>query len=586
MSRCLFQSFLLLSSLLHVFGAELCLLTRVKIIQLRNRLFFTAGDFVYADSDVISPYVKLQWLDLDGSFSVDGNIPDNLLQNTTDNFKPGFTGDAFWTDANETTVYPIGQSAEQPPDGQSTLDAYNVANDVWQSVTVSGGPLNKGLSLDTMYASSTGGGEPLSFISGGFESFRNGLVVFNSSNPQNPSWRNVTSDDLPYLRDVQTQYVRYGSKGALIAIGGSIASGDDASIRQFNSIQVYDIAAGKWSTIFATGEIPPTSKAYCSAVSAAPDDSSMHFIIYGGWENQQGDFDDDHAERAGVYILIMPAFHWIKVNTTYADGVSTRTERRMGHNCVAYRDRQILVFGGTYDHTDNPNKTCSDTFSPLRMLDLTTQQWQKEWPLKDTAFQVPQAVIDVVGGGPAGGAKPASTWQQTLGDNVALFSETIPRYDPLHPTQNPADGKNSSTTAENNPAATTTPNPSAPDSSGISHGALAGAVVGGVAGLALIIGALYLLISRSQRRQKAHSKNTQPPWSKPELETTEAAKVPPPVTTRFGFSPREKLVEGGSHQARELDGQSVRARAEAEAPTVLHSSPSPRIQTAPRELGA
>ena len=42
--------------------------------------------------------VKLQWLDLDRAFSVDGVISDSILRNTTDITKPGFTGDAFWTE--------------------------------------------------------------------------------------------------------------------------------------------------------------------------------------------------------------------------------------------------------------------------------------------------------------------------------------------------------------------------------------------------------------------------------------------------------------------------------------------------------
>ena len=63
-----------------------------------------------------------------------------------------------------------------------------------------GGPLNKGLSLGAMYASASAGGSPLSFISGGSYQYAGGMVIFNSSNAASPSWKNVTSDDLPYLR--------------------------------------------------------------------------------------------------------------------------------------------------------------------------------------------------------------------------------------------------------------------------------------------------------------------------------------------------------------------------------------------------
>ncbi|KAL9610227.1 MAG: hypothetical protein Q9167_005049 [Letrouitia subvulpina] len=530
------------------FAANICLLNRLKTIRLRNRLFFTVGDFVYAGNNTVSPYVKLQWLDLDRPFSVDGDIPDSILQNTTDDTKPSFTGDAFWTDANETRVYTLGQSADQPHNGQSTLDAYSVQDDLWSDVSVSGGALNKGLSLTTMYASSSAGGVPLSFISGGFEAFQNGLVIFNSSDPQNPTWKNVTSDDLPYFREPLTQYVRYGSAGILVVIGGRIATGDDATLRQMNSIQIYDIAAGKWFTQIATGDAPPPTLGYCSAVSAAPDDSSMQLILYGGWLNNQENLDEELANQAGLYMLVMPAFHWIRINTTYATGLSTTTERRLGHNCITYQERQLLVFGGNYDPSNDDNKNCSRTFSPLRMLDLTTFQWQTEWPLKNTTYQVPQAVINVVGGGSSGGAKPANTWQQALGDHVSLFSKTIPRYDPEHPPQENVPVLSPS----NNSGAVLTPSSTPNASSGVSKGTVAGAVVGGVAGLTLISTAVFLVLrrGRSQRRQEAEGE----PWHKPEL-GTEPEK--PSLVTRLGLNRRHEMdcQLPAVLQPKELDGQ-------------------------------
>ena len=433
------------------------------------------------------------------------------------------------------------------------MDAYNVQGDVWHDVGVSGGSLDKGLSLGTMYASSSTGGMPLSFISGGFEAFQDGLVIFNSTSPQNPSWSNVTSDDLPYFRDPNTQYVRYGSAGILVVVGGRVTTGDDAALRQMNSIQVYDIAARKWFTQIATGDAPPSSPGYCSAVSAAPDDSSIHLILYGGWTNDQGDFDDDHANRAGVYMLIMPAFHWIRVNTTYANKLVRTTERRVGHSCATYKDRQLLVFGGAFDRFENDNKTCNSTFSPLRMLDLTTLQWQTQWPLKDTTYLVPQPVIDVVGGGSGGGAKQANTWQQTLGDNVALFSKTVPRYDPERPPQN-----NFETTDD---AGIAVPTSSGNPDSGVSKGAVAGAVVGGVAGLALIVAVISFLILWLRRSQRSYDARGQL-WQKSELETeTESEK--PSLATRLGLNKRHEI---GDHdpaklQLREMDGQSARVEA-------------------------
>lgn len=340
-----------------------------------------------------------------------------------------------------------------------------------------------------------------------------------------------------------------------MVIGGRIVTGDNAAFRQMNSIQVYDIAAGKWFTQTATGETPPTSPGYCSAVSAAPDDSSMHFILYGGWTNEQGDFDNEHAAQAGVYILIMPAFHWIRINTTHVNGLSSTTDLRVGHKCATYKDRQFLVFGGSYDVSTANNKNCNSTFSPLRMLDLTSFQWQRQWPLEDTTYQVPQAVIDVVGGGPSGGAKPATTWQNALGNNAALFSRIIPRYDPKHP---PQDIKNNSGTINSpgNGAATS----SSTQGSGVSKGAIAGAVVGAVAGLAFIIAVMYFLFLRLRQSQSTRKNEGQHRHTS-ELET-ESEK--PSLMWRLGLNKRQEKDGLEVNKQHEMDGVGLNKRHEME----------------------
>lgn len=338
---------------------------------------------------------------------------------------------------------------------------------------------------------------PLSFISGGDSGFAQGLVTFNSTDPRNPSWTNVTSGDLPYLRAPRTEYMRYGSKGILVALGGYTTGDANAAFRKMNSIQIYDIGAGKWFTQVATGDIPPSSANFCTAVTAAPDDSSMQLLFYGG-------FDMDSTALAGMYLLVIPAFQWVRINTTEkGDNGAKFTNGRECHVCTTYRDRQMLVFGGK--SVDNHNGSCRDNFSPLRMLDLTTFQWQTQWPLSDTTYRVPQAVIDVAGGGPLGNANAADTWQSVLGDNTELFSKIIPRYDPEHPPQSTT----SSTTSASANVATSNSTSQSP-SSGLSEGARTGAIVGGVVGICIIIAAINFLLLRSHQRRTPET--LQPCW--------------------------------------------------------------------------
>lgn len=419
-----------------------------------------------------------------------------------------------------------------------------------------------------MFSSAGDGGVPFSFISGGGGTFDDGLVIFNSTDPMNPSWTNITNKDLPYFSEYpNTEYVRYGDQGILLVIGGLAQPGDpNGPHRPTNSIPIYDIASGKWFTQATTGDAPPSSQAYCSAVSAAPDDSSMHLILYGGWDV------DDAATVAGVYILVMPAFRWIKINTNYANGVIA-SERRVNQHCTTYKDRQLLVFGGIPRSGGSLN--CTSDFSPLRMLDLSTYQWQANWPLRNTTYEVPKVITDIVGGGPAGGAKAASTWQSALGANVPLFSKTVPRYDIKHPVIRNANltavSSTSSTaaTTQTNSASSTLPSASRSSSGGggLSGGAVAGIVLGSVAGAIGIPTALLFLIFCRRRSSSAHprgaSSQTSPgsagsPYDKPELMNPENSQRGPFWWTKMHEMPAQRTPMTG----RELDGSGVREKVE------------------------
>lgn len=378
-----------------------------------------------------------------------------------------------------------------------------------------------------------------------------GMVTFNSTNSLQPSWVNVTNDNIPYFYGGTTQYVKYGSAGVLLSVGGFITESTSqvvAQRREMNSVQVYDIAAEKWSTFFATGDVPPPRSRLCSALSAAPDDSSFQMMIYGGW--------DEHTALEDMYILIVPAFQWIKINATAnmnSSSFASNNESmgRMDHFCSTYRDRQMLVLGGR-NQLNLDQTTCDTNYPALRMFDMTTFQWQTQFPLQETTYRVPQAVIDVVGGGPNGGAKQASSWQQTLGANLALFNKTIRKYDPDHPPRNavsPEGTPTNGTVSSSNAPSISQHTPNSPHR----KGEIAGTVVGGVIGICFVGATLYFLIVR-KRRGGVRFGDRQQAWHKPEL-APECAK-PSAARLRHGVYELDgddllKTVP------REIDGRSL-----------------------------
>ncbi|KAL8742802.1 MAG: hypothetical protein Q9190_004769 [Brigantiaea leucoxantha] len=468
--------------------------------------------------------------------------------------------------------------------GHFTLPAYNIQTESWETVSVSGEPHTPypPTELEPL-ASSYDGGESLSFLSNG--SFgsnssdndgNNGMaiVVFDSSDPSSLS-RNVYSNlMMPYLYLSTTQFLRFGTAGILVTVGGffrspstnySISNAAEfqvlglntTDLRDMTKIQIYNIAAKEWFEVNATGDIPQPRHSLCSAISAAPDDSSFQMIIYGG----------SAAENvfADVYILTMPAFHWIKIPATVTDYDPTNPNLssnstgagRMRHFCGTYKDRQMFVLGGT-DKNLNMPLGCTGDQPSLRVLDTTTFHWQTRFPI-NKSYQVPQAVFDVVGGGPNGGARQASSWRETLGDKMVLFNKTIPKYEPpiiKRDTDQP-NGNSTVSPQPTSPPVSTNP----PISTGKpKKGVIAGAAVGAVTGT-LLIGATAFFIKNRRRRARREEKDEQEDWHKPELENS---------------AKQMAEIDGSERVHEELDGRPVRvevpgAEHACEAPAAEHS---------------
>ena len=162
---------------------------------------------------------------------------------------------------NQTMLYSMSAFLDEGIPGQSTMQGYDVRNDMWRSLSVSDGSFNFQDRSKSMHASSFEGGGSLSFIAGGHHHLT-GMVIFNSSNTLQPSWTNVTDGSTPFFWNGVTEYIWFGDAGILISVGGFLGESTPQTgslrplQREMNSVQVYDIASMQWFTIFATGDIP------------------------------------------------------------------------------------------------------------------------------------------------------------------------------------------------------------------------------------------------------------------------------------------------------------------------------------------
>ena len=361
-----------------------------------------------------------------------------------------------------------------------------------------------------MHASSSDGGESLSFVAGGKYGGPLGMVIFNSSDSDKPSWTNSTKPDIPFFSGSTTQYLRFGTAGVLISIGGwnEQSLNQTRNPRGMDNITVYNIANDEWSTVTAQGEIPPPRLSSCSAVSAAPDDSSFQILMYGGIDAQNATLND-------TYVLSLPAFRWIQVpNITNQNTTHNVSMGRQAASCASYKDRQMLVVGGRSTSNATTNH-CEPDYPYIRLLDTTTFEWQTQYPLKNSTYEVPKIVTNVIGGGGTGGARPASAWQDTLGDKVDLFSKILPKYIP--PIQAARPSPNSTATA---------PYTRSDSRSGTRTHVIIGAVLGSV-GVPLVAAAttyLFIIKRRQSHRQKEATEADHQPWYKAELSSGQTSR--------------------------------------------------------------
>ena len=218
---------------------DLCSILQHRTAVLGTRLYFMGGSYTFFDGDTNSNGLssqnlvsmgfiltiltehELYWLDLNTSFPVEGLISHNSL------FSVPATGDqlagsgAFFVDVQETTLYSFGGFAEGSSDQTDQLLSYDVSKNSWFNASVLGGKYNEYQWDTSMHATSQAGGQGLSFINGGDNGTTGGMIVFNASDTSQLSWTNETGPTVPSTIGASMSYLRYGTQGVLIGMGGT-----------------------------------------------------------------------------------------------------------------------------------------------------------------------------------------------------------------------------------------------------------------------------------------------------------------------------------------------------------------------------
>ncbi|KAL2787655.1 hypothetical protein BJX66DRAFT_340967 [Aspergillus keveii] len=305
------------------------------------------------------------------------------------------------------------------------------------------------------------------------------MIQVDMAEMRDPVFTNVSLPEfVPPRANGEAVWVPVGDKGIVVLIGGvrhlEAIYSDGLTDEQeeesgrvspgyMSTVAVYDVAGERWYLQNTTGDIPPALTQFCSVYATAPNSTSHNIYIYGGYDG----LSPLNTPSDSVYVLSLPSFEWIHLYDGDGQG-------RHGHKCVKPYPDQMLVLGGVV--TDP--LTCVDEM--VRVFNLNTGRFQDTYDPKQWEEYV---VPDLVASRVRGDTFPSS-WTNTSLEAVftRTYTSPIATYYPYNAT---------------NITTTTIPTP---DSGGGSFPSWAGAVIGIVVGVLLLVGAFAFWFLRRRRK--------------------------------------------------------------------------------------
>ena len=160
------------------------------------------------------------------------------------------------------------------------------------------------------------------------------------------------------------------------------------------TVHVFDIATETWfaqSTTAQLGFYPTDREAFCSVVASAMDNSSHNIYIYGGWDSGTDGAKDD------IFVLTLPAFHWVLVYSSASDEPNIDNRRTYAHRCQKIHEKHMVAYRGqTLDRCDYDKEL--NKFQGMAIYDMSSLKWTTEVELESQKYLVPQTLYKIVGG--------------------------------------------------------------------------------------------------------------------------------------------------------------------------------------------
>ena len=159
-------------------------------------------------------------------------------------------------------------------------------------------------------------------------------------------------------------------------------------------VHVFDIATEVWFVQSTTAELqlhPSGLYSFCSVVASAEDNSSHNIYIYGGWN------EAEFSRSNEVWILTLPAFHWVPVYPVGGVEGGSDALRTARHRCQKIHEKHMVAYQG-----HNFNGSCNNEagkFQGMLIYDMSSLEWTTKVGLENQKYLVPQVLYPIIGGG-------------------------------------------------------------------------------------------------------------------------------------------------------------------------------------------
>ncbi|KAI5777539.1 hypothetical protein EDC01DRAFT_678300 [Geopyxis carbonaria] len=336
----------------------------------------------------------------------------------------------------------------------------------------------------------------------------NQLISADLSTMGSEKFRNTTIDsaDVAPRTAGEIVWVPMGKKGALVALGGSVmpyndtastgtkistadnSDFEDEGAKFMSEVNVYDVDKAAWFTQPTSGDIPPATAEFCTAVASTTDGNTHNIYAYGGFSGvARAGYSGQSATGNGfavpvydtVYVLSLPGFVWTKAY----EGETANARR--GHRCHRVADNQLMVVGGVGAGGD-----CVPEF--VRVFDMNTNKFASSYdPTVNAKYDPPSAI--------ASASKP-DKWAD--GDLEALMADrypgTVKNYWPFPKLTETSrsDGSDSTSSTTTNTTSNGLPNYVPP---------LLGAILGLLVIITILCGVLFWLRRRKRNMRRLQS---------------------------------------------------------------------------------